>query len=214
MPGGDELVEWVDEHDDLIDVVPRSRMRADNLRHRSVAVVVTTSDGRLVVQRRADTKDLFPGWWDIGAGGVVTAGEDRAVSAARELDEELGIGAELRFAGVGRHDDEFSREICHVFLATHDGPFVSNDGEAVEIRAVTVEEFAELSGRAPFLPGSLALLLPFALGFVASDRSTAPLRRLLRDPRRFAPWYNGVGVLMFVTGMMIAASALHLGAAL
>ena len=40
------------------------------------------------------------------------------------------------------------------------------------------------------------------------------MRRLLRNPRAHAPWYNAVGVLMFVAGMMVAAVALHQGATL
>jgi len=35
------------------------------------------------------------------------------------------------------------------------------------------------------------------------------MRVLLRDPKGRAPWYNGVGVSMYVTGMMIAAFALR-----
>jgi chlorophyll synthase len=35
------------------------------------------------------------------------------------------------------------------------------------------------------------------------------MRRWVRDPRRLAPWYNGVGVLLFVTGMMTCAVALR-----
>ena len=37
----------------------------------------------------------------------------------------------------------------------------------------------------------------------------AAMPRLLKDPARYAPWYNGVGVTLFVLGMM--ASALGLG---
>ena len=37
------------------------------------------------------------------------------------------------------------------------------------------------------------------------------MTRLLRDPRRFAPWYNGTGVTLYVLGML--AAALGLGAA-
>lgn len=78
--------------DEVIDdVVPRWRMRAENLRHRSTAIVVLSTDGRLLVHRRADTKDLLPGWWDVCAGGVVTFGETYDESAARELAEELGV---------------------------------------------------------------------------------------------------------------------------
>ena len=35
------------------------------------------------------------------------------------------------------------------------------------------------------------------------------MRRLLRDPERLAPWFNGTGVLLSVAGMMVAALALR-----
>lgn len=34
------------------------------------------------------------------------------------------------------------------------------------------------------------------------------MRRLLGDPRRLAPWYNGTGIILYVSGMMTAAVAL------
>ncbi len=34
------------------------------------------------------------------------------------------------------------------------------------------------------------------------------MRRLLTDPEGLAPWYNGTGVMLYVTGMLIAAFAL------
>jgi chlorophyll/bacteriochlorophyll a synthase len=41
------------------------------------------------------------------------------------------------------------------------------------------------------------------------------MRRLFRDPKKFAPWYNGTGVVFYVSGMMISAFALrNLGVAL
>jgi chlorophyll/bacteriochlorophyll a synthase len=35
------------------------------------------------------------------------------------------------------------------------------------------------------------------------------MRRLLRDPRAYAPWYNGTGVTLYVSGMLISAFALR-----
>ncbi|MBI1417108.1 MAG: chlorophyll synthase ChlG [Limimaricola sp.] len=41
----------------------------------------------------------------------------------------------------------------------------------------------------------------------------AAMRVLLRDPRAKAPWYNGTGIVLYISGMMITAFALrHLGA--
>jgi chlorophyll synthase len=35
------------------------------------------------------------------------------------------------------------------------------------------------------------------------------MRVLLRDPKGKAPWYNGTGITLYVSGMMIAAFALR-----
>jgi chlorophyll/bacteriochlorophyll a synthase len=37
----------------------------------------------------------------------------------------------------------------------------------------------------------------------------AAMRVLFRDPKGKAPWYNGTGVVLYVTGMMISAFALR-----
>ena len=37
----------------------------------------------------------------------------------------------------------------------------------------------------------------------------ACMARMLRDPRGLAPWYNGTGVVLYVTGMMVTAFALR-----
>lgn len=35
------------------------------------------------------------------------------------------------------------------------------------------------------------------------------MRRLFRDPKKYAPWYNGTGIVFYVSGMMISAFALR-----
>ena len=37
------------------------------------------------------------------------------------------------------------------------------------------------------------------------------MRRLLRDPKKYAPWYNATGVTLYVAGMLISALALGSG---
>ncbi len=162
----DELVEWVDEDDRVISVVPRARMRRENLRHRSAAVVVLSSDGRLLAHRRAETKDLRPGWWDVCAGGVVGVGETYLDAARRELAEEVGVAdVVLEPLGVGRFDDDQSHEISHLFVAVADGPYVFADGEVAEARLVTPQELRSLMAREPFLPSCDAMVLPLVAGF-------------------------------------------------
>lgn len=60
--------------------------------HLVVHIWVLTPDGRLMVQRRADDKELMPGEW-AAIGGAAIAGEDSLGAAKRELFEEMGIRA-------------------------------------------------------------------------------------------------------------------------
>ena len=86
-----EMVEEVDRLGNVLRLVPRRQMRAESLRHRSVFIAVVSEDGDILVHRRADTKDVWPGWWDVAVGGVCGPDEDWDMAAVRELGEELGI---------------------------------------------------------------------------------------------------------------------------
>ena len=66
-----EPVEVVDRHGTVLRVVPRSVMRRDRLRHRSVFVAVISSSGQLLVHQRSPEKDIFASYWDIACGLVM-----------------------------------------------------------------------------------------------------------------------------------------------
>ena len=136
MSAADELVEVVDEHGAVLRVVTRGEMRAHNLRHRTVAVVVLTSAGEVVAHRRADWKDVWPGRWDVCFGGVTGVGEGWVEAARRELAEEAGVevaAASLREMGDGSYVDADVSAFARVFVTSHDGPFRPADGEVAEL---------------------------------------------------------------------------------
>ena len=156
-----ELVDVVDEHDRVLRVVTRAEMRAHRLRHRAASIAVFSSDGRLLVHRRASTKDVWPGMWDIAAGGVVAAGEHYAEAAVRELAEELGVeGAVLEPLGGASFDDDRVSSLLQCFRCVHDGPFVFTDGEIAEVRWVDAEGLRHLMAAEHFVPDNTAVLLP------------------------------------------------------
>ena len=156
-----EMVDIVDDDDRVVDTVPRRRMRAERLQHRGVSIAVLGSDGRLLVHRRAATKDVWPAMWDMAAGGVVGAGEDYETAARRELAEELGIVAdELVDLGGGHFADAAVRVFGHGYCTVHDGPFTFTDGEIDEVRWVTRAELEVLMVEQRFVPDNVALLLP------------------------------------------------------
>jgi 8-oxo-dGTP pyrophosphatase MutT (NUDIX family) len=156
----EELVDIVVDDDMVIATVTRSEMRSRRLQHRSVGIAVISTDGRLLIHRRSLAKDIWPGWWDIAAGGVVTAGETYEAAARRELEEELGIEADVEFLGQSRYVDDDVAEMCRGYRVVHDGPFEFSDGEVSEVRWVTFAELDVMRTTHSFLPDSIALLLP------------------------------------------------------
>ncbi len=70
-----------------------------------VFIARTTADGQveLLLQKRADDKDSYPGCYDISSAGHIPAGQDYMESALRELSEELGLTKKeeaLHFLGM------------------------------------------------------------------------------------------------------------------
>ena len=136
----DELVALYEPGDTsgrVVGTAPRSRVRSENLPHAATAVLLRDRDGRVYVHRRAPTKDVYPGLEDVWAGGVVTAGEDPASAAARELAEELGVtNCELRPCFTYWYADADTTYLACVFEAKYDprvcGPIVHQQSEVAD----------------------------------------------------------------------------------
>jgi isopentenyldiphosphate isomerase len=160
---GDERVEVVDVDGTVVDVVSRREMRAQRLRHRTVFVVVQSTDGRVLVHQRSPDKDIWPSWWDMAVGGVVGLGEDWDAAARREVEEEIGVSADPEPIDGGElalYEDDMVSLVGRRYRVVHDGPFAFADGEVVQARFVTRDELTRLVDEVPFLPDSLQILLP------------------------------------------------------
>jgi 8-oxo-dGTP pyrophosphatase MutT (NUDIX family) len=158
----EEQVAVFDDSGAVIGSVPRSVMRRDNLPHIVVAVLVRDPAGRVYVQRRTDTKDVFPGMHDCFAAGCLQAGEEPDAAAAREAAEELGVvGVPLTPLFVTRYDDESTRHLCHVYEALWDGPVTHQPEEVAWGGWMTVDELRHrLADPAwPFVPDGRALVV-------------------------------------------------------
>ena len=156
----DETVQIVDAENRKILELPRSIMRRDRLIHRASYVLVFNGKDEFFLQKRTRSKDIYPGCWDVAAGGVVLAGESYEESAARELAEELGVsGAPLNFVFDHYHEDAGNRVWGRVFRCRHDGPFILQEAEVEGGMFTPVDEALRLSaGGEPFTPDGLEIL--------------------------------------------------------
>jgi isopentenyldiphosphate isomerase len=126
----DEVFDRVDLNDGVIGHVRRGDAHHDpRLIHRSVQVIVFTSDERVLLQRRAATKDLFPGCLCASASGHVMAGDNYEQTARRELIEELGVEPAILYLDKALVRSEMETEITALFIARCDGPFTFSPTE-------------------------------------------------------------------------------------
>ena len=159
MSTADEIVAIVDEHNNVVGSAPRRQMRAQCLPHRSTYVLVFNTQGALYVQKRTMTKDVFPGYYDPAAGGVVLAGESYEESAQRELYEEMGIrGVPLTPLFTFYFTDERTRVWGRVFTCVYDGELVLQPEEVESGEFLPVAEILRRAQTESYTPDSMYVL--------------------------------------------------------
>ena len=166
----DEIVAIVDKNNHVIDATTRKQMRNLRLIHRATYVYVFNSAGLLYLQKRTPTKDLYPGYFDAAAGGVVLADESYQLSAEREAGEELGIVDTLLTHCFDFYfEDPQNRLWGAVFTCVYDGEFVHQPEEVESGLFVCVDEVLE-GVHQPVTPDTLQALKQL----IASDAFTTP----------------------------------------
>ena len=92
-----EIFDIVDENGNPTgQTIERSLAHTNGVRHRTVHIWIAREvmgKWQVLLQKRALTKDSFPGRYDTSSAGHIQAGDEPLESAMRELKEELGIAA-------------------------------------------------------------------------------------------------------------------------
>lgn len=86
-----ELIDVIDENNKLTgEVLDRKEIHEKGLWHRQVSCWIMNKEGKILFQKRAETKKKNPNKWSK-TGGHVDSGEEPIIGIQREIEEELGI---------------------------------------------------------------------------------------------------------------------------
>ena len=136
----------VDAHDNETGFLSKAECHdGEGMLHRAFSVFLFNDAGELLLQRRADSKRLWPGYWSNSICSHPRRGESMDVATRRRLRDELNIETPLEYVYKFAYQAEFGdsgseHELCHVYLGRVSGEVKPNDHEISGIRYVTVRE--------------------------------------------------------------------------
>ena len=117
----DEELILVDADDREIGVVAKAAVhRGRGTLHRAFSVFVFNPAGELLVQQRAMSKRLWPGYWSNTCCSHPRWGEKMDDAVGRRLHQELGLSAELEFLFKFEYQAQYDsqgaeHELCWVY---------------------------------------------------------------------------------------------------
>lgn len=161
----DELIDVLDEKtcEKTGKTISKKEAHKNGILHGSIHILIVNTDhNKTLLQKRCETKDLYPNTWDIAVGGHISAGEDDITSAKRELKEELGLDPsqyELKFIEKIReklnNNGVISNEFVSIFVVYADTDIsnvVLQKEEVSEIKWCSKEELNSLIKNNTIIP--------------------------------------------------------------
>lgn len=115
----------------------------------AVHIYLYTPDGRFLIQKRSQKKDVLPGIWDM-TGGAAKVGEDGQEAAIRETREEIGLSlspAQMQLAARLKRKRSFV-ELWFAKVAVDPRRCVLQDGEVDEVKLVSRQDMIDLIQKA------------------------------------------------------------------
>lgn len=145
----------VDEDDRPVGSATKQEAWDKGLIHRVVRIMIEDGKGRILLQHRSQTKDIFPGCWDNSSAGHVDAGEDYETAVRRELKEELGLeGFDLAEIGHYRSNETWKGHRFNRFNRVYRTvaevvPPKLEAGKVDDARWFSIEEAKDLAAAQP-----------------------------------------------------------------
>ena len=121
--------------------------------HRAFSLFVFNPAGELLLQQRAASKPLWPGYWANSCCSHPRRGEDMHDATRRRLREELGLECGLKFLYKFQYQADYDRlgaehELCWVYVGATDAPVRANATEVADWRFIAPDALdREIAGK-------------------------------------------------------------------
>ena len=145
-----EKIYVLDENGSILGLQDRQYVHEHGILHSAVQCWIMNSEGKVLIQRRAATKDKSAGKWDVSFGGHCVESDDTndilIYNVIKEGKEELGLTinpqnviklGEVRYTS----QENKNKELLGIFLikVNDNQKFVFEDGEVSEVMWIEPE---------------------------------------------------------------------------
>lgn len=141
----DEPLILVDADDNVIGHMPKAEAHQGvGVLHRAFSIFLFNDDGHVLMQQRADAKQLWGGFWSNSVCSHPRRGETVAEAARRRLREEIDVEADVHYLYTFEYHAQFGEigaehEMCSVFFARSNAPVSGNPTEIADFAFMSPE---------------------------------------------------------------------------
>jgi isopentenyl-diphosphate Delta-isomerase len=139
-----EKVILVDEQDNVIGSMEKIEAHRKGLLHRAFSILIFSSKGELLLQKRSGNKYHSGGLWTNTCCSHPTLNESIACTARKRLKFEMGIDLEMRFAFKFIYRSELDKnltehEFDYVFTGVFNGTPLINADEVEDWKFMDIQ---------------------------------------------------------------------------
>ncbi len=150
MANEKEMFVQVDSNNNVIGPIEKKTAHDGHILHRTASILVFNEQKQLLMQLRAEDKDLYPGLYTLSATGhadwLETGPEDTDDAALREYFEELGKVPvnPLRHQFTSELDVPGHHTMTAVYFTEDEEPFHPNLKEVQEVEFMNLDKVSSI----------------------------------------------------------------------